>query len=139
MAEDGTIYAWGSGYGKTPNTITISKDFENKIGEKVEQISVGTSYTMLLGESGKAYIYRESAVSIVQTDANTELTDIKEISAGNNYAVLVTKSGKVYTIRKQRLWKTRDIKRTRRRRSSRESICNIEGGSTRNRKSKCWI
>lgn len=98
VSEDGKIYAWGSGYTKVPKEISQNIDFEAKIGEKVDQISLGTEYTLILGKSGRAYIYdKQDTVTVVETEDGTILENIKEISAGNKYSVLVTKEGKVYS------------------------------------------
>lgn len=100
FAEDkaGKIYAWGNGYTKVPQEINVEQDFETRIGEKVEQISVGSDFILILGKSGRAFKYSGGTVTAIKTDANTVLEDIKEISAGYRYSAFVTKQGKVYMI-----------------------------------------
>lgn len=96
--KDGKIYAWGSGYTKLPQEINVTLDFETRIGEKVEQIEIGSNFILLLGESGRAYKYAGGTVTQIKTDTNTVLEDIKEISAGYRYLGVVTKQGKVYML-----------------------------------------
>ncbi|MCI8397651.1 MAG: hypothetical protein HFJ52_08670 [Clostridia bacterium] len=96
--KDGKIYAWGNGYTKIPQETNVEYDFESRIGEKVEQISVGSECILILGKSGRAYKYSEGTVTSIKTDSNIVLEEIKEISAGYRYAVFVTKQGKVYMI-----------------------------------------
>ena len=98
VSEDGKVYAWGNGHTKVPSEINVAINFEEKIGEKIDQISLGLDYALVLGKSGKAYIYdRQDAVTPVKTEDGLILENIKEVSAGNGYSVLVTKDNKVYS------------------------------------------
>lgn len=99
ITKEGEVYAWGKGYEKIPTLINIDKNFNEIIGEKVEQISKGIDFVAILGVSGKCYLYKENSTEIVETNENIQLEGIKEISAKGDNLILVTKDGNVYTLK----------------------------------------
>lgn len=122
--KQGSLYAWGEGYTKTPtlqkiteNVINVTKKYylsedgkvrkiadkqeiaifkEEAENERIVQIEETDSILYCLSETGKIYRYNGN-VTTVKLETGDILENIKEISCGTNYAIFTAEDGKVYT------------------------------------------
>ncbi|MED4955269.1 stalk domain-containing protein [Paenibacillus macerans] len=107
-AEDGTVWAWGGGYGSLGNGSTLPAYTPVKVHiDQVKQVSSGYRHTLFLhndgtvsavggnehGQLGTGDKSQEVAVEPVQVAA---LKDIVSVSAGDGFSLALDKDGAVW-------------------------------------------